>query len=148
MATKKNTNESGNVKWTPEMLSYLAEHPTTPRTPLIEGFRAKFEDFTGSDQSVVGRRYRLLQDGSKAHPEIGLTALNVRIAELEDELADLKAKRDRMEAAADESTSDVPSVEEITALPMDEVRSLADRFGVKKSGGKQAIAERIHTQTA
>ncbi len=133
-------------RWTPQELSWIAERPTMPRTEFLEQFAKAFPETAAkvSSQAPIGRRYRLLKDGSKAHPEIGLSAINARIAELEDELADLMDRRSRMESA----TPDIPSVEEITALPMNEVRALADRVGVKKSGGKQAIAERIHAQTA
>lgn len=146
MATKKTaTADSGNVRWTPEMLAYLAEHLSVPRTPLVEGFRKKFPDFPGSDQSIVGRRYRLLQDGSRAHPEIGLTAINARIAELEDELADLVDKRAKIEAGAE--AADEPKTQNLMEALKDatyrEVQQAAKDAGVSAKGSRDDLLARI-----
>ena len=141
-ATKKTAKtDRKTVSWTPEMLAHLANNPSVPRTPLVEGFRKKFPDFAGSDQSIVGRRYRLLQDGSKAHPEIGLTAINARIAELEDELADLMDKRAKMEASDEPKTQDL--MEALKEATYREVQQAAKDAGVSAKGSRNELLERI-----
>ena len=151
--TKKNTAKAETTrsthKWTREQMEFLVARPTMGRTELEAEFRAAFPKFDGSQQSIIGKRYTLLNrpSATKANPALAQQALETRIAQLEHELAQARADLEATHTGEYwGEASDVPSIEEITSMPMDEVRSLADRLGIKKSGGKQAIAERIHAR--
>ena len=145
MSTTKDTTDRKVHAWTEEQLQYLAERPSMPRSELFAGFRKKFPEATMTDNAIQGRRYRLKQDGSTKYPEIGGTALVARVEDARKALEDAERALAEHEAKTGDST---PTVEEITSLPIDEVRSLAERFGVSKGGSKKAIAERIHARTA
>jgi hypothetical protein len=91
-------------KWTPERIAFLKAHPTEPRTELIKAFRARFKGFQGSDTSIVGRRYGILNHGTGSK---GLAA-KVKLLETRLETA-------RVELAAAEKAASAKMVEKAKA---------------------------------
>lgn len=133
--TKRGTDRVTH-KWTPEQLTFLADRPDTKREDLGAEFRKAFPDFKGSTTAIVGKRYTLLHKGSTAHPEIGRRSLEARAQRLRDELAEVEAQLAGMNDTA-------PSVDDLIGKTMTELRQLAKERGVKASGSKGDIAERI-----
>lgn len=144
--TKKNTTATTQSQhsWTAAQLAYLADNASTPRTPLVEGFRKAFPDFAASDQSIVGRRYTLIHKGSSKNPALNVQAIQSRIEDTEASLATLKEQLKAAQKVANEVTKDdAPSTEDLVALSMADLRKVAAEYNVSKGGSKQAIADRI-----
>lgn len=131
-------------KWSERELSFAATH-TGQRSELVNDFRSEFPKFPASDQSIVGRRYRLQRSGHKLVPGISVVAIEARIATIEATLADANADLANAIVAAKEALK-----VEAEKAPVDyagmtfaELKVLADEAGVKKSGGKDAIIARL-----
>ena len=128
-------------KWSEDQLAHLAENPSAPRSVLVAGF----PDFAGSDQSIVGRRFGLVNQGSKRNPALNVAAIEVRIAECEQDLASLKEQLKKAKRIAARAGKGAPKVmvETLVAITITDLRAAAEMAGFKANGSKEAIAKRI-----
>lgn len=137
MAKQKDTQAEAaettrkTVRWTGEMRQFVLERPTLGRTELVAEFRAAYPDFPGSDQAVVGQRYRLLH-GKNTKPETRRAGLEARIRAAREELAALEAELETLDA-----NQAGPTADELAKMDMAALRSLVKERGVTPDGRKK-----------
>ncbi len=129
--------------WTEDQIAFLADHATERRTELVAAFRAKFKKFEGSDQSVIGKRYNLVNRPSKKSPGLAQAATEARIAKLEAQLEQARADLEAMTTGTYWDKGETHTKDSLTALSMAGLRAAAKEAGVKANGSKADIAERI-----
>ena len=125
-------------KWQPDQLDFLRANASLSGKDLVAAFRKAFPSFKGSDQSVKGRRYTILNRTQT--PEDLVAALEARLIgareqvdQLEHEL--VEARRQASEVAGPE----FESMRKAELLRVAEERGLA----VPKSANKARIVKAL-----
>lgn len=132
-------NDAGTEErhqWSDAELRFLAEHATDQQGDLVERFRKAFPKFSGSDQSIIGRRYQLIRGYQRA-PEYTVRALDAVVQELREQLDELEGRRDEFAARA------VSHNDAMLELSLKELAAKAKEAGVAGYGSKRDIVERL-----
>jgi len=145
MSTKQKeaTSDRSNVKWTDEMRQVLLDNPSIPRSEMVAIFRERFPKFEGSDQSILGARYRLLH-AENVRPDLRKKGILARLEAARAEVATLEAELAAFDAG---QNGDEESVEQFLQALSEkshrEVQAAAKERGVKASGSTDQILARI-----
>jgi len=133
----RETGSGTNWSWSNSERKYLLDHAGDSGKDLVAGFRKRFPKFTGSDTSIKGRRYTILNRSGS--PEQRVAALEAKLIGAQERVETIEAE---LAEARDAVEDEAPNLNDMTKAQLLE-RAAAQGVEVTKGMTKTALISQL-----